>query len=179
MAELRRLSTHCKFGAFLDEALRDRLVCGLRSEPIQKKLLTEADLTLTKAIDLSVGMEAADKNAKSLKGPDAAVNRVTPKQKACYRCGRTSHDQSECKFREAECHNCGKRGHIAPVCRSPKKRPTRRNRQTPRNTPRSPANTPAGVQRYVEVTPEREPPEDEEHIPLHSVEHLPLTYLSS
>ena len=48
--------------------------------------------------------------------------------------------------------------------------PTRRNRQTPRNTPKSPANTPAGVQRYVEVTPEREPPEDEEHIPLHSVE---------
>ena len=119
MAELRRLSTHCKFGAFLDEALRDRLVCGLRSESIQKKLLTEADLTLTKAINLSVGMEAADKNAKSLKGPDVAVNRVTLKQKACYRCGRTSHDQSECKFREAECHNCGKRGHIAPVCRSP------------------------------------------------------------
>ena len=29
MAELRRLSTHCKFGGFLDEALRDRLVCGL------------------------------------------------------------------------------------------------------------------------------------------------------
>ena len=29
MAELRRLTTHCEFGAFLDEALRDRLVCGL------------------------------------------------------------------------------------------------------------------------------------------------------
>ena len=29
MAELRMLTTHCEFGAFLDEALRDRLVCGL------------------------------------------------------------------------------------------------------------------------------------------------------
>ena len=36
MAELRRLTTHCKFGAFLDEALRDRLVCGLRNEAIHR-----------------------------------------------------------------------------------------------------------------------------------------------
>ena len=34
VAELRRLSIHCSFGANLDEALRDRLVCGLRSEHI-------------------------------------------------------------------------------------------------------------------------------------------------
>ena len=86
MAELRRLSTHFKFSAFLDEALRDHLVSGLRSQSIQKKLLTEADLNLTKATDLSAGMEAADKNPKSLKGPETAVNRVALKQKACFRC---------------------------------------------------------------------------------------------
>ena len=34
--------------AFLDEALRDQLVCGLRSEAIRKCLLTEADLDLKK-----------------------------------------------------------------------------------------------------------------------------------
>lgn len=60
MAELRCLSTHCKFEGFLDEALRDRLVCGLRNEAIQKKLLTEADLTLTKAVELAVRMEATE-----------------------------------------------------------------------------------------------------------------------
>ena len=31
VAELRRLATHCVFEAYLEEALRDRLVCGLRS----------------------------------------------------------------------------------------------------------------------------------------------------
>ena len=31
MAELRRLATHCKFADFLNDALQDRLVCGLRS----------------------------------------------------------------------------------------------------------------------------------------------------
>ena len=116
MAELRCLSTHCKFEAFLDEALRERLVCGLRSEAIQKKLLTEAELSLTKAIDLSIGMEAAEKNAKSLKETETSVNRITPSRRPCYRCGQNSHDQKDCKFRDAECHNCGKRGHIAPVC---------------------------------------------------------------
>ena len=77
MAELRRLTTHCQFGAYLDEALRDRLVCGLRNEGIQKKLLTEADLTLARALELSLGMKAAEKNAKSLKVTEPAVNRIT------------------------------------------------------------------------------------------------------
>ena len=46
MAELRRLSTHRSFGPYLNEALRDRLVCGLRSDNIQKRLLSLMDLTL-------------------------------------------------------------------------------------------------------------------------------------
>ena len=32
IAELRKLSIHCEFGDYLNQALRDRLVCGLRSE---------------------------------------------------------------------------------------------------------------------------------------------------
>ena len=46
LAALRQAALHCKFGAFLDEALRDRFVGGLRVEAIQKRLLSEADLTL-------------------------------------------------------------------------------------------------------------------------------------
>ena len=37
-AELRRLATHCQFGTHLNEALRDRLMCGLSSEAAQKRL---------------------------------------------------------------------------------------------------------------------------------------------
>ena len=122
MAELRRLKTHCKFGTCLDEALRDRLDCGLQSEGIQKKLLIEADLTLTRAAELSVGMEAAEKNAKSLNGTENSIKSVTS-VKACYRCSRTSYNQKDCRFKDAECHNCSKQGHIATVSRSPKKKP--------------------------------------------------------
>ena len=41
VADLRRLTTKCEFEDFLDQALRDRFVCGIRSESVQKKLLTE------------------------------------------------------------------------------------------------------------------------------------------
>lgn len=35
MAELRSLSTHCEFKTYLNDALRDRLVCEIRSESMQ------------------------------------------------------------------------------------------------------------------------------------------------
>ena len=125
LAELRRLSTHCAFADYLEQGLRDRLVCAIRSESILKRLLAEADLALKNAVELAQGMEAAERNAKSLKGIDSAVQKVSIAADGplvpCYRCGKTSHDQKDCRFREAECHSCGKCGHIATACRSAKK----------------------------------------------------------
>ena len=134
MAELRRLATHCEFKTYLTEALHDRLVCGLRNESVQRRLLGVKDLTLQQAMEISQGMEAADHNAKSLKGSEAAVHKLqthhdaprrqTPTRNTtthtkpipCYRCGRSSHDQKDCRFHEAVCNFCNKKGHIATVC---------------------------------------------------------------
>ena len=44
-----------------------------------------------------------------------------PTKCSCYRCGK-EHDPQSCRFKEACCHWCGKLGHIAPVCRSAKKK---------------------------------------------------------
>ena len=121
-AALRRLATHCRFGATLEEVLRDRLVCGLRHENIQRRLLSEVELTYAKAMDIARSMEAADKNTKSFKPSDPAIRSFssqsprTKERRPCYRCGRSAHDPAECKFKDAECHHCGKRGHIAPAC---------------------------------------------------------------
>ena len=41
---LEHLTGRCEFGTFLDEALRDKLVCGLRNKAIQKRLLSEKNL---------------------------------------------------------------------------------------------------------------------------------------
>lgn len=66
VASLRKLAEHCEFKDVLNDTLRDRLVCGLRNEAAQKKLLTESDLTLDKAINISVTMEMASKEAHAL-----------------------------------------------------------------------------------------------------------------
>ena len=79
VACLRRLASTCKFKTFLSEALRDKLVCGLNSEAIQKSLLAKKDLTLETAMDIALGMEAAAKRAKELKSSRSiAILKVAP-----------------------------------------------------------------------------------------------------
>ena len=126
IAELRRLATNCEFGEYLEQALRDRLVCGLKHEPTQKRLLTEASLTLAKAIEIAQSTESAERNALQLKGGAAAkVMLIDPqrskkveKKGVCGRCGNKGHKSSECRYKDAKCHKCHKVGHLAKVCRS-------------------------------------------------------------
>ena len=60
LAELRRMAVPCEFGNFLSESLKDRLVCGLRNEAIQKRLLLEPKLTLDKSQAICQSLETAD-----------------------------------------------------------------------------------------------------------------------
>ena len=46
LAELRRLAKDCEFADSLNTAVRDQLVCGLRHEGLQQKVLAERALTL-------------------------------------------------------------------------------------------------------------------------------------
>ena len=78
LAELRRLATKCNFGPYLNEALRDRFVCGIKSEAIQRKLLSESDIDLTKAFQLATTMESAHANTLSLQAPASVVAQVDP-----------------------------------------------------------------------------------------------------
>ena len=130
IAELRKLALHCEFGEFLKDALRDRLVCGLRNAGVQKQLLAQTDLTLDKALQVAQGMEAAEKSTKALQGGDTSssnsqINRTGPSRgssrqpsKSCYRCGHTDHIATACRFRESTCNRCHKKGHLAKVCQS-------------------------------------------------------------
>ena len=79
VVELRRLASKCDFGAYLEEALRSRLVCGLLSVTIQRALLSEVDLTLKHAVEVVPGMEAAHRNVQSLKTSELPVHN------SCYR----------------------------------------------------------------------------------------------
>ena len=86
VAELRRLARNCQFGDFLDEALRDRLVCGLQNEAIQRRLLTEAKLTFAGALELAKAQEAAElqsyrlSNLRTLTGYKRAMHSLWTKK---------------------------------------------------------------------------------------------------
>ena len=105
--------------------LRDRLVCGIKDEHIQRCLLSEEKLTFKKALEIAQRLETAAKNIKMLQGQDSCSNRAIQsgevhklkvKTQICYRCGKSNHLADKCHFRDVKCHNCGKTGHIHKVC---------------------------------------------------------------
>ncbi|RXN15243.1 Retrovirus-related Pol poly from transposon opus [Labeo rohita] len=60
---LRQLSVSCEFGQYLSDALRDRFVSGLNAvESMQRKLLSQKDLTFNQACETVSSMELASSN---------------------------------------------------------------------------------------------------------------------
>ena len=131
IAELKRLSEDCCFGEFLQEMLRDRIVCGINDPRIQHRLLAEHELTYKSAFELAQSMETADQNTNDLQSvprnephrrqedfhytPRAlGQSRVQPGQPRfiCYRCGG-NHKAPDCKHTDTICNSCGKKGHLS------------------------------------------------------------------
>ena len=141
LAELRKLSLHCHFDN-LNDTLRDRFVCGLRKENIQKRLLSETTLPLEKALEIAVAMEMAAKDAVELQGKskEASIQYIQHDRKRgtpdstrqgrehkssglrCFRCGDFGHSPDGCRFKSVDCHGCGKKGHIKRACLSGKRK---------------------------------------------------------
>ena len=143
LAELRKLTLNCDFKDFLDQALRDRFVCGLQNNSILRRLLAERKLTLKSAIELAKIVENADLEtqiiATDIKTENVnAMNNATRK---CYRCNSTKHLANVYRFKDAKCNNCHMKGHINKACRNrtrqtdpPLKMPTYRKTATPKPT---------------------------------------------
>ncbi|CAC5392405.1 unnamed protein product [Mytilus coruscus] len=66
IAALRSLTEHCNYGDTLNAMLRDRLVVGIKSDRIQRRLLAEPNLTFDKALEIATAMETAEKNAQDI-----------------------------------------------------------------------------------------------------------------
>jgi hypothetical protein len=75
VTELRLQANKCEFGALRDELIRDRLVVGIRSDSVRSRLLTEAELTLHKAIDICRAAEVTDSRMACIKsGGENKIN---------------------------------------------------------------------------------------------------------
>uniref|UniRef100_A0A1Y1NHT7 RNA-directed DNA polymerase n=1 Tax=Photinus pyralis TaxID=7054 RepID=A0A1Y1NHT7_PHOPY len=57
--------------------LRDRVVCGVRSEALQRRLLAEKDLTFKIALNTATAAETADLNALEIRKQTAPVQQLT------------------------------------------------------------------------------------------------------
>ena len=136
VSELRRLSVTCDFETNLDSSLRDRLVCGINDEGIQRRLLAEKTLDFNKAFALAQSMELAARNVQDMKQQShvntpkmsaasplghinkLATHKVGQSVKPCDRCGGLNQTSPQCRLKDVTCRNCGKVGHSERVCRS-------------------------------------------------------------
>lgn len=118
---LHQLASSCNFPAnFLQEALRDKFVCGIANMAVRSELLSK-DHNFTRAVEVAQGMEAAltqatqlDSASTSFIREEAAVYQVKPK---CTACG-WFHPHGKCRAEKWECFTCKKKGHVAKMCRS-------------------------------------------------------------
>lgn len=74
LVDLRQLAARCNFGSFLDEALRDQLVVGLRDPAATKRLLTEKSLTFESAVKLVQDFELVQEQTRVLNNDNKSTS---------------------------------------------------------------------------------------------------------
>lgn len=135
VCRLRHLASNCKYGALESELIRDRLVLGVSDISLRKKLLGNANLTLSTAIDASRALEATNKQFKKMSNQnedEEMVNKTSDMQgrtntyqnnrnKPCIYCGKFHvWKKSLCPAFGKKCQNCGKQNHFSNVCKQNK-----------------------------------------------------------
>ena len=119
-----KLAEHCNIGDSLDEMLCDRLLCGITNAAVQKRLLTESELTFTKIVTIAQVWNLLKKavgnfnqsgtplktfkfshptNSKKSSYKQEDDDKDKSSKANCYHCGG-KHNQSTCHFKSEMCH---------------------------------------------------------------------------
>uniref|UniRef100_A0AAR2J737 Retrotransposon gag domain-containing protein n=1 Tax=Pygocentrus nattereri TaxID=42514 RepID=A0AAR2J737_PYGNA len=107
VAVLKKLSEHCEFGGYLEDALRDRFVCGLKCEAVQKRLLTEDKLTFKRAVEHAVSAETATRDVHPAHSQTKQCPQILPTTQRAICSPTASGSRAETPHR-AWCHlTCG------------------------------------------------------------------------
>ena len=97
--ELKKLAGTCEFtNEQLNDNLRDRFICGLRSQHVKQKLLSK-NFTFQEAVNEAIAQEAARKDVKDIAdshGGETSASVCRYKGAECFKCHKTGHLQSEC-----------------------------------------------------------------------------------
>ena len=123
VAALRKLSLHCEFKEFLNDALRDKFVCGIRDHNIRKRLLVERKLDVKSALELAKSLEKSAAESRAMENERKTSMYAFREQRVvrrCYRCNSTDHLANICIHKDKVCNNCKLKGHLATACRNKK-----------------------------------------------------------
>ena len=128
VTSLKHLASTCRFGAHLNEALRDRLVCGLRNKETQKKLLTE-EHTFDSALKVALSTVAAEKDVAAFSQDGTTpINKVDSGNRRDARPPKRRKPPGKAQGKSlppghknnnstSECLSCGKMGHARSQCK--------------------------------------------------------------
>ena len=71
---------------------------------------------------MAQNIESVDKQTLAINNaatvPSGLTNQVSSLSTTCYRCGKSNHTTSQCRYKDVDCLKCGKRCHLKAVCRS-------------------------------------------------------------
>nr|CAI5833312.1 unnamed protein product [Callosobruchus analis] len=151
-SRLKNLSQYCAFGTFLEEALRDKLVCGVWSESIKRKLLSEDNLSWTNAYNTTVAIDTVSnanlqvnelgprkvgspRDTRLVRKGSRSPQGTSSKRELgpCFRCNR-KHNPDTCPAKSWECFRYHKKGHTSRVCHSSGVRALEEEDEGPRKT---------------------------------------------
>ena len=113
IAELGKLAKTCNFGEYLDTALRDQIMCGLKDHKTQKEILCMQGLTLAMAIEKARAAEAVNREILHFPAVEVDTLKLYNEQKPCHRCGEHGHTGGTCSHKNRRCHVCRKLGHLS------------------------------------------------------------------
>lgn len=124
---LKHMASTCNFGTFLKDALRDRLVSGIRDDFIRQRLLTD-ELDLEGSLQKALMLEEAIKQKSTFGVLPESVNRVRSDQRA-RQSGKKPKDKGsqqssqppptsdkEAEKRKKPCYRCGAVSHAQFNC---------------------------------------------------------------
>ena len=127
--ELKKLAGTCEFtNEQLNDSVRDRFICGLRSEQIKRKLLS-ANFTFKEAVDTAIAQEIAQKDVRDLgvnshgENSSSNVNRVkrdngsSRSRSSGRHLGRSGNQPRQTGDQKKRCFRCGLTNHTLDNCK--------------------------------------------------------------
>lgn len=105
VSNLKSLAKSCDYNTMEEELIRDKIVLGVESNDLRKRLLSERDLILQKAVDISRLFEATDNRMRvmtdnghsSTKNENVFISRSENYAKIrCFKCKRLGHKSNKC-----------------------------------------------------------------------------------